>query len=211
MFHFLRRLLRIILIIITSLFGIPSVHASPKEIIVIRHADKLLQVKSGPFLSPKGQVRAIAFAIYYLNKFPEPNYIIASNPSSLKNKSSLRELQTVAPLANELAERHPLSDYTVIRDYQNGEEKRLAEDLLHDKKFNDTVILICWHHNKIPDLLMNLGIDMRNISLDINNFDTVFVIEYDANENVIQFNILNKQYNVLFNGSWAQFYYKMMS
>src|SRR5690348_9355788 len=80
--------------------------ACPKQIIIIRHAEKLTQSHAGPFLSPQGQMRSLAFANYYLNKFHVPDFIVATNPLEPKKLSSMRELQTIAPLANELTARH---------------------------------------------------------------------------------------------------------
>lgn len=200
------------LILSLSFFSIGSVFAAPKEIILIRHADKLNQAKPGPFLSPKGEIRSIAFAYYYLNKFAEPDYIIATDPTnSGQGGSSIREIQTVAPLANILAERHPQIGFKVLHNYQETDNQQLINDLLHDEKYNGKTILICWHHSKIPKLLTGLGVvaNANNI-LKTNSFDTVYIVEYDTNGKVTQFNQLQHQYDVSFNGSWQQFYRKLM-
>ncbi len=47
-----------------------SVFSAPREIVLIRHADKWAQKDTGPFLSPKGQLRAERFAAYYLKCNP---------------------------------------------------------------------------------------------------------------------------------------------
>lgn len=192
-----------------SFFSTGPAFAFPKEIILIRHADKLNQAKPGSFLSPKGEIRSVAFANYYLNKFSEPDYIIATDPTDSGKGSSMREIQTVAPLANILAERHPQTGFTILRHYRNKDSQELINDLLHDKKYHGKIILICWHHAKIPQLLKGLGVTSTQKKLDINNFDTVYVVKYDTSGNVTQFNLLEQQYNVLFNGSWQEFYKKL--
>jgi hypothetical protein len=199
------------LILILGFFSISPVLAVPKEVILIRHADKLNQPKPGPFLSPKGEVRAIAFAYYYLNKFAEPDYIIATNPAtSGQGGASVREIQTVAPLANILAERHPQIGFKVSHDYQETDNKQLINDLLHSEKYKGKIILICWHHSKISELLTGLGVTNANKIPKTNSFDTVYVVEYDTNGNITQFNQLQRQYDVSFNGSWQEFYKKLM-
>lgn len=203
------KILRVILILNLSLFCGEHAFAFPKEIILIRHADKLNQAKPGPFLSPKGEIRSIAFANYYLNKFSEPDYIIATGPTDSGKGSSMREIQTVAPLANILAERHPQTGFTILRYYRNKDSQELINDLLHDKKYNGKIILICWHHAKIPQLLKGLGVAHIQKKLDINNFDTVYVVKYDSSGKITQFNLLEQQYTVLFNGSWKEFYQKL--
>ena len=51
-----------------------TVIAAPREIIIIRHADKLDQDETGPALSAQGVMRSLKFAFYFLDKFGEPDF-----------------------------------------------------------------------------------------------------------------------------------------
>lgn len=176
--------------------------ATPKAIIIIRHGDKLDQPQPGPALSAKGQVRAVKFAFYYLEKFGEPDFVFAPNPNSFVGKnSSIRELQTVAPLINMLSRKHPETGFPILHPYENADFKKLASYVLKDKMFNDKTILICWSHKKIPQLAEKLGIKQSLPQWQAADYDSVYVIKYD-NEQVSEFTILNNQYPVNFNGNW---------
>jgi hypothetical protein len=58
------------------------------------------------FYRQKGKSGTEKFVSYYLSHFADPDYIFASKPSNRKmsgESASVRPLQTVAPLANELS------------------------------------------------------------------------------------------------------------
>ncbi len=206
--RFICKKLSVILIFVLSLYIIVSALAVPSRVILIRHADKLTQADPGPFLSPKGQIRAIAFAAYYLKTFKEPDYIFATSPKSSGPEGSMREMQTIAPLANQLAELHG----TIVRNYRNKDIPQLIHDLLHNSQYDGKTILICCHHTKIPELLKRLGNDNEDARAKISSinfktaFDTVFVTDYDKNGLIKKLDIRQQQYGVSFNGSWDQVY-----
>jgi hypothetical protein len=192
--------LSLFIVFAASIFSIHPVWALPKEIIIIRHADKLKQLKPGPTLSPKGEARAVKFALYYLKKFGEPDYIFASNPTLNGKGSSLRELQTVAPLANILAKRHPTVGPGILHTYHRMDESQLAHGILSDKKFDGKQILICWDHNRVGKLVTALGVKRFFDRWEKDDYDKVYVIQYHSN--AVQFWVLKKQYEVSFEGSW---------
>lgn len=190
-------------LIFIFLFALANVvMAMPKEVIIIRHADKLDQPRPGPTLSAKGQVRAVKFAFYYLEKFGEPDFVIAVNPYSFIGKnSSIRELQTVAPLINLLSSKHPETGFPILHPYESADFKNLAKFVLKDKMFNGKVVLICWNHTKIPQLAERLGVRQAITKWGSADYDSVYVIKY-ADDKVSEFTILNNQYPVKFNGNW---------
>lgn len=181
--------------------------ATPREIIIIRHADKLRQAEQGPSLSPKGIVRSLAFAFYYLDKFGEPDYIFATHPrGSLGKNTSMRELQTVAPLANMLALQRPNYGFPILHPYKNADFEELANYILNKKNFDGKQILICWNHKKIPLLAKKLGVKEPLPHWPTDDFDSVYVLQYDRQGKLIHFEILNQQYPVAFDGTWKALY-----
>ncbi|MCX7125176.1 MAG: histidine phosphatase family protein [Gammaproteobacteria bacterium] len=117
-----------------------TVFAAPREIIIIRHADKWTGY-SGQFLSPKGQMRAEKFVSYYLKKFPQPDFIFASKPGDSKHPNesdSFRPVQTVAPLANELSFLNKKS-FIVSLPYFQKQYLELSKELL-----NGSIRVVKW-------------------------------------------------------------------
>lgn len=196
-------------LILTSLIILLSANcfAIPKRIIIVRHGDKLPQELSGQALSVKGHVRAIALAFYILKKYGEPDYLIATDPSDKKEKnSSIRELETLAPLANMLQEKHPDFNVEISHPYESSDYSNLAKEILEKEKYNNKTVLICWSHGKIPDLAVKLGIRNRPNDWDDNDFDSVYELYYDESGEMKEFNILHQQYPISYSGSWEDLY-----
>jgi hypothetical protein len=162
----------IIFFIILAFYGV-SAYAIPKQIVIIRHADKWSE-EPGNTLNPRGYLRAVKFSEYYLEKFKiVPDFIFAPNPNT--KKSSLRPIQTVAPLANN---RECIAKEVYIdHEYTLGEERNLAKEILKNKKYNDKNILICWEHTRIVGILNNLGFK-ENITWNQDNYDSVYVLSF---------------------------------
>lgn len=180
-------------------------YAFPKQIIIIRHADKLEQTQAGPTLSAKGQVRAIKFADYFLNKFGEPDNVIAANPSNYIGKnSSIRELQTVAPLVNILSTKHPQTGFPILHPFESADYKKLVKFVLQEEMFSGKTVLICWNHTKIPQLAEKLGVTQKIDKWAADNYDSVYVLKYDDAGKIKLFTVLNKQYPVKFTGNWNE-------
>lgn len=172
--------------------------ATPKEIILIRHADKLEQQDPGPFLSPKGVARAELFSKYYLSTYHMPDYII----TTAQTHYSFRELQTVIPLVTYYAMLRPQGGQPVLLNnkYKHDKNlnglKRLYTDLLKDDKFSGKTILICWHHAEIPELLEGLGATPYQPKLADEEYDTVYHILFDGHKGVVKLTVLANQYPV---------------
>ncbi len=193
-------------ILLLSLFFILPANAIPKEIILIRHADKLIQPNPGPFLSPLGRQRADKFSDYYLSHintsgvidnytFNEPDYIITTAHTAQSN----RELETVMPLVTEFAVRHPKTGQPVLLSdvYRHGEGLAgLYQDLLKSSKFNGKTILICWHHGEIPELLDGLGTSPHQTKLADEDYDTVYHILFNPITGNTTLIVLPNQYPV---------------
>lgn len=181
-----------------------STIAAPREIVIIRHADKWMQPKTGPFLSPKGQLRAERFSVYYLKYFPKPDYIFATKPGDANHpdtSQSVRPLQTVAPLANQLAYQNA-TGFDVLTPYYNEQYDKLASLLLKNPKYNQKMILICWHHGHANRLATALGVTTHLKKWAGNNFDMVYVLKYSPSGKLASFQILENQYPVTANPTW---------
>lgn len=191
-----------------ALFFATWVFATPREIIIVRHAEGWPQTEAGPFLSPKGQVRAMRFVSYYLKHFQKPDYIFTTNPVNPVHDASggvsLREIQTMAPLANQLAYRNS-NGYSIQRPYFDKEYDKLADLLLHDKTYDNKIILICWHHGHINDLSQALGVplyDLKTWESDV--YDRVYVLKYNEWNALTSFKILEHQYPVKKDYTWRE-------
>lgn len=196
---------RIITSVLLSLILLPLiVLAAPSEIVIIRHADKWTK-KPGPFLSPKGQVRAERFTEYYLKNFNAPDFIFASRPGDLNHASeslSMRPVQTIAPLANQLA--YEGKHVEINADYLQKRYPVLADHLLHSKKFQNKMILICWHHGRINNLTQALGVKQPLAKWPMPVYDMVYVLKYNTAGQLISFQILKDQYPVKANPTWQE-------
>ncbi|HLB55705.1 MAG TPA: histidine phosphatase family protein [Coxiellaceae bacterium] len=198
----MKKIIFIFLILFTN-----NIFAAPKEIIIIRHADKWEQKNPGPFLSPKGQLRAEKFVSYYLSHFKKPDFIFASNPvtnaADLDTGHSYRPIQTVMPLANQLAFQNP-NGYPINANYADNQYAELAKSLLTNPQYNNKIILICWHHGLADALATSLGVTQQLKKWHGDDFDQVFVLKYNHDGKLAHFQILKKQYPVHRNPTWAE-------
>ena len=83
-------------------------------------------------------------------RFPTPQHLGAAQAS----KNSNRPAQTITPVAQALGlkihAKHPVNDYAAV-----------ASDIL--KKHAGEIVLICWHHGKIPALALALGVPRQQV------------------------------------------------
>lgn len=189
------------------IFFATHIFATPKEVIIIRHADKWQQNNPGPFLSPKGQLRSEKFVNYYLSHFKKPDFIFASNPvTNAANEYtgySYRPAQTLMPLANQLAYQNP-QGYPINATYLNTQYAELAKLLLSDPKYNDKIILICWHHGLVDALTTALGVTQPLKKWHGDNYDQVYVLQYNHDGKLMRFQSLENQYPVNRNPTWVE-------
>jgi hypothetical protein len=120
----------------------------PKDsvLLIIRHAEN---GGTGRDLAPHGQERAEAYKDYFLNftvdsKRLEPNVVVAAKDS----KQSHRPRLTVEPFAK-------AAKLKIDTRFGNNQSTELAADLRAN--YQGKVILICWRHPYVPDLLRALG------------------------------------------------------
>ncbi len=120
-------------------------------ILIIRHAQK---PDSGAGLTPAGRERALAYAGYFQSFSPdggEPlkiDYLFAAANSS----DSCRPQLTILPTAASLG--LPIDDATPDDNVQ-----QLAKQIRNGSQYDDSTLLICWHHEEALDLTAELGVD----------------------------------------------------
>jgi len=179
-----------------------STTLGPKQVFIVRHGEKVGDPKKdndgGRNLSIRGSARAAALPALFVPAMPQsacrlhqetgeftgsyqqiplkgvaprfatPNFIFATE----RSKSSKRPVETVTPLSIALAE--PINDRFTDTD---ADIKKMADAILHEVAFAGKVVLICWHHGKIPDLAKALGI-AKPPKWDGKVFDRVWQITF---------------------------------
>jgi phosphohistidine phosphatase SixA len=170
--------------LVASVFAIGSGHAfsapdsppqpgqasGPRIVMIIRHAEKPAASTSGekdPNLSKRGYERAEALAKVIPERFPKPDFLIATK----RSKNSNRPVETITPLADVLHE-------TIEATCKDKEYDQLAHTLLTDLKYAGKVVLIAWHHGKIPELAKALGANDVPAKWEDGVFDRVWEITY---------------------------------
>jgi phosphohistidine phosphatase SixA len=143
--------------------------AGPRIVMIIRHAEKPEKTNGtrDPNLAPQGYKRAEALATVIPANFARPDFLIATR----NTESSARPVETITPLSNAL---HEEIDST----FKDEEVTPLAHQILTDPKFNGKVVLIAWHHEKIPDLAKALGVTDAPAKWDPKVFDRVWKITF---------------------------------
>lgn len=185
-----------------------ATNTRPGQILIIRHGEKVGDPKKdddgGRHLSVQGSARATALPSLFspaqpqlsckfdhkaaefigsyqqiplkgrASQFPTPNYIFATQIS----KHSKRPIETVTPLAT--AVNLPINDGFADND---GDITKMTNAILND--YPGSVILICWHHGKIPDVAKALGVS-RPPKWNAKVFDRVWQITYPKGKASLQ-------------------------
>lgn len=159
-------------LITTFLLSISTLNALPAQVILIRHAEK---PSSGSELSLRGQERAAALAPYILGtqvytKYGPPVAIFAQNPKN--DKSSIRSIQTVAPLSAALG-------LTTNHSFTRKEYKGLVDEITTNPLYTGKTVLICYEHKTIPEIAQKLGVKFTP-KWPGHVYDWVWVITFDS-------------------------------
>jgi hypothetical protein len=164
----------------SALLVVATAQEGPKNsvVLIIRHAEN---PANGHGLSPRGEERAEAYKNYFLNftvdsKRLEPNAVVVAADS----KQSHRPRLTVEPFAK--AAKLPIDNR-----FANKQPADLAAGLRAN--YQGKVILVCWHHGQIPDLLRALGAApetlLPNGKWPKTVYDWVIMLSFDENGRVI--------------------------
>src|SRR5262249_11201157 len=126
------------------------------NILMVRHGEKPDDDKD-PGLAIPGQERAQAYIIYFQNFSMgthqiKLNYLFATKESTESNRPYL----TILPLSQAL--KLPIDNKHSDKDYQ-----KVANDILGNSKYDNSDVLICWHHGEILLLAEALGAPVSSL------------------------------------------------
>jgi hypothetical protein len=176
--------------------------SNPSQVIIIRHGEKIGDPKKdddgGPHLSVRGSSRAAALPSLFASATSQPScelhrkapnfsgsyYPIPlagakprfSAPSSIfateHAKHSNRPVETVTPLATVL-------NLHINDRFENTDAdiKKMTDSILSEPAFAGKIVLVCWHHGKIPDVAKALGV-AKPPKWDGKVFDRVWQITF---------------------------------
>jgi hypothetical protein len=144
--------------------GVPQ---PPATILIIRHAEKLTDGRQD--LSETGYKRAAMLPKLFDGSRADllvPQVLFATHMS----KHSNRPVETITPLAAAL--KLPIDSTIMDDDYA-----ALAKELLSGK-YAGKVVLVAWHHGKIPQLASALGAQPPYTPWPDGQFDRVWRIDF---------------------------------
>jgi hypothetical protein len=119
----------------------------PKEILIIRHAEKPADT-SNENLSTKGYERAAALAFYMPDAFGTIDHIFAAGVGHKSH--SERPMETITPLANRLGKK-------VHDSFLKYQYPEMIAHIFGDDKYTDSTIAIAWQHTDIEDIATKFG------------------------------------------------------
>lgn len=145
---------------------------APGQVLIIRHGEKpgdpsIESAADSPDLSTQGCERAASLAIYVPATFGKPDFLFATQAS----KNSNRPVETITPLAQVLG-------LTIDDKHADDDYRAVATDVLTHPKYAGKLVLICWHHGKIPELATALGGVPPTTHWKSDVFDRVWKIDY---------------------------------
>jgi phosphohistidine phosphatase SixA len=140
------------------------------RILVMRHAEKP-DDPNDPDLTQAGLQRAESLAAFIPTRFGTPDFIFATSFS----KHRARPFETVKPLSK--ATGVPIDTTYADQDYG-----ALAQTLRSDARYHGKLIVVCWHHGNIPNLLHALKVSDGQYPdpWDRNVFNLVLQVILDA-------------------------------
>ena len=166
---FLLVVLKLALVLSVVPFAFGQSAQPPATILLIRHAEKLTDGRMD--LSPVGFERAKAIPMLFggaaaPHNLPRPDFLFATHVS----KKSNRPVETITPLSEAL--KLPISSDIADDDYAT-----LAK-LLLSGKYAGKVVLVAWHHGKLPEFAEALGATPPYKPWPEMQFDRVWRIDY---------------------------------
>jgi phosphohistidine phosphatase SixA len=148
--------------------------ATPAEILLIRHGEK----DGGPDLSERGRERAEALVSFFQTNPAVTTHGVATVIYAAAPKhegSSNRAVETIQPLADALG-------IAVDSDYTSGEYSDMVDEVMSSSEYDGQVVLICWHHGKLPDIAEALGISPKPADWDDTVFDRVWRLDFKGDQ-----------------------------
>ena len=158
-----------LLAFLSFMIATSSLLAMPKQVILLRHAEK---PATGDTLSPLGFKRATALVTYFSQNnlpFQLQTAVAVYAQSSDKDHGSTRCVQTIGPLANFL-------EVPLYTKYSRDEYKKMVEEI--DKTYSTGLVLICWSHDNLNKIAAQFGIK-KTPKWTGSAYDPVWVIHFD--------------------------------
>ena len=156
-------------------FCAPRAQAAPAQVILIRHAEK---PASGNELDSQGWRRANALVGFFestpsMTRFGTPAAIYAMAPKD--TNGSLRPIETVTPLADSLG-------LKINTGYKKEELAGLVNDIMKTRAYDGKMVLVCWEHKMIPEIVDEFGWNAAPQSWDGSVFDRAWVLNFNGNK-----------------------------
>jgi hypothetical protein len=129
----------------------------PKQIIVIRHAEKDEHEHDNPGASKRGLARANYLADFFLTPnsvFQKPTMIYAFQKKKSKLPLLNRSVQLVLPLLQK--GQYLPSQFNTDFDDNDADTLSMVENVFQSKNAAN-VVLIVWEHTQIPNILQEIG------------------------------------------------------
>ncbi|MCT0226363.1 hypothetical protein [Synechococcus sp. CS-1328] len=165
---------RTLLALVLGTANLAPAWATPRQVILLRHGDKVASGADNYNLSPNGFLRAINLARLIPACFGGPTHIrtFFLNPVTSKNA---RSYQSAVPLA--VATGINISSAQVSQDdsFLDGQE------ILRQPAYRDGNVVLFWEHRRMPDLARGLGWPSMP-PIGPMEFDQIFVLHYDRPE-----------------------------
>jgi broad specificity phosphatase PhoE len=118
--------------------------------LIMRHGEKPADPLQQD-VAPEGRERADRLASYIPQTFGKPDFLFASAAS----KHSRRPIETLEPLAAQCG-------LTIDETYADQDYGALAYELRKDAKYDGALIVVCWHHGNIPNMMHALKADPKD-------------------------------------------------
>jgi hypothetical protein len=151
--------------------GFSQTAQPPATILLIRHAEKLTDGRID--LSPAGFARAKVLPELFggagaaaTHNLPRPEFLFATHQS----KKSNRPAETITPLSVALG-------LPISAEIEDDDFATLAKELLSGK-YAGKVVLVAWHHGKLPAFARALGANPPYDPWPETQFDRVWRIDY---------------------------------
>jgi broad specificity phosphatase PhoE len=127
-----------------------NAHATPAEVLIIRHGEKVSDKL--PDLSPKGQQRANALPKLFTKdkRFTDHGLPVAIYAAATGTSGAKRTMETVAPLAKKLK-------LKLIDKYDSDDYEEVAEEILKNKAYDGKTVVICWARDEIHKMVEEFG------------------------------------------------------
>ena len=144
----------------------------PAQVIIIRHGEK---PPVGNHLNDQGRARAQALVEFFKNnpevtQYGTPAAIYAMRPSP--NDGSFRPIETVTPLADSLG-------LPINENYAKRDGDAMAQSIKTSLDYAGKMVLICWEHHDIPNLVRSFGWDSAPDSWKGDVFDRAWVLNFE--------------------------------